>query len=604
MSKVQVRDETTGAKSTAKPTFQNATHADSHRSGQGDEIDGDQIDIDLGVMGYTPDTTSGIAPNSTHLAAHLKGIENKVLLAFPGLFASFSAAAGGTALLANTLQRVGGIAGAADFPLPALAGVTNGQFYGLHDENGNATTYAITITPDGAETINGVNAAITLGDDYGVRGLFKTSATNWAIIWTTAGAGSSTHAPTHIQGGGDEIDGDQIDIDFTPANYTPDVAPAEVTDADHLSAHLKGIDTALAAGGVLAGDASLLYESIQFLFDPSDRNTHPGSGTTVTDLISGNTATMTSVSLTDNRMEWGVAGGIISFAKPAALDDNFATGGTAALWFRMDSLGVAGTAGHMVSTENTGATIGYTITANVGDTLGLAQKFSGTDGAWVFDFTPDSVWHHLVVVYDASNVANVPVFYLDGVVTTTDQVLSTPTGAFSSDAGQTLDLGNRIDLPTGTTHDGALDIVQLHDVEWTQAEVSRHYRSTRDRFFDPVAIEGLIDISASDTTADATPITLVTLSTSADDSVILLDLSFLAKDTTAEETLEQGVRASFYRDGSSVLTQRSVNFYSNERDDVTWTGSLLISGQDILVQFQGDATNSTSVTLKGIAQEL
>jgi len=75
----------------------------------------------------------------------------------------------------------------------------------------------------------------------------------------------------------------------------------------------------LAAVGVavehtLAGDASLLYENMQFLFDPSDRNTYPGTGTIATELISGNTATMTSVTMTDNRMEFGSAGSVIGFA--------------------------------------------------------------------------------------------------------------------------------------------------------------------------------------------------------------------------------------------------------------------------------------------------
>ena len=55
----------------------------------------------------------------------------------------------------------------------------------------------------------------------------------------------STHAFTHEQGGSDEIDGDQLDIDFTPTNYTPDTSPAQVNDADQLSAHLAGIDNAI-----------------------------------------------------------------------------------------------------------------------------------------------------------------------------------------------------------------------------------------------------------------------------------------------------------------------------------------------------------------------
>jgi hypothetical protein len=49
-----------------------------------------------------------------------------------------------------------------------------------------------------------------------------------------------------ITGGSAEIDGDQLDIDFTPTNYTPSTAPAEASDLDHLTAHLAGIDNAIA----------------------------------------------------------------------------------------------------------------------------------------------------------------------------------------------------------------------------------------------------------------------------------------------------------------------------------------------------------------------
>jgi len=41
---------------------------------------------------------------------------------------------------------------------------------------------------------------------------------------------------------GSYLDGDKIDIDWNPSNYTPDSSPAEASDADDLSAHLKGID--------------------------------------------------------------------------------------------------------------------------------------------------------------------------------------------------------------------------------------------------------------------------------------------------------------------------------------------------------------------------
>lgn len=72
--------------------------------------------------------------------------------------------------------------------------------------------------------------------------------------------GSSTvaaHASTHIKDGSDEIDGDQLDIDWNPSSYTPTTSPTEVTNVDHLTAHLAGIDAQLGAAitdhGALTG---------------------------------------------------------------------------------------------------------------------------------------------------------------------------------------------------------------------------------------------------------------------------------------------------------------------------------------------------------------
>lgn len=66
------------------------------------------------------------------------------------------------------------------------------------------------------------------------------------------GVDVSDHNVRHIAGGADEIDGDRLDIDYTPTNYTPDTTPPEVTLANELTAHLAGIDDALA--GVASDD--------------------------------------------------------------------------------------------------------------------------------------------------------------------------------------------------------------------------------------------------------------------------------------------------------------------------------------------------------------
>jgi len=63
---------------------------------------------------------------------------------------------------------------------------------------------------------------------------------------------SIIHAPTHIRGAADEIDGDKVDIDWNPTNYVPGVAPAQVTSVDELTAHLYGIDQALAGSAAHA----------------------------------------------------------------------------------------------------------------------------------------------------------------------------------------------------------------------------------------------------------------------------------------------------------------------------------------------------------------
>jgi hypothetical protein len=60
------------------------------------------------------------------------------------------------------------------------------------------------------------------------------------------GVDVSAHAGRHVAGGADEIDGDIVDIDYSPTNYTQDTTPPQVTVGNQLTAHLAGIDNAIA----------------------------------------------------------------------------------------------------------------------------------------------------------------------------------------------------------------------------------------------------------------------------------------------------------------------------------------------------------------------
>jgi len=54
------------------------SHASSHITGAGDEIDGDKLDIDWNPTYYTPGTSPGEADNADNLTAHLYGIDQEI----------------------------------------------------------------------------------------------------------------------------------------------------------------------------------------------------------------------------------------------------------------------------------------------------------------------------------------------------------------------------------------------------------------------------------------------------------------------------------------------------------------------------------------------
>lgn len=106
------------------------------------------------------------------------------------------------------------------------------------------------------------------------------------------------HASTHIHGAADPIDADQLSITWTPANYTPTTSPTEVSNTAHLTAHLAGIDAALAAVSLTVSGAdnqlvrmdsttgiqnSLIYLSDTGTIYPDTSGTKNLGATTTTD---------------------------------------------------------------------------------------------------------------------------------------------------------------------------------------------------------------------------------------------------------------------------------------------------------------------------------
>ena len=72
----------------------------------------------------------------------------------------------------------------------------------------------------------------------------------WVEVGNT-GQITTSHSNSHINGGGDVIDGDRLQLDYVPTNYTRNSAATGATDARDLTAHLSGLDTK--AGTISSG---------------------------------------------------------------------------------------------------------------------------------------------------------------------------------------------------------------------------------------------------------------------------------------------------------------------------------------------------------------
>lgn len=89
----------------------------------------------------------------------------------------------------------------------------------------------------------------------------------------------------------------------------------------------------------------------------------------------------------------------------------------------------------------------HSVTANAlmftggGTNFTFKYNFNTTAGLWTITPPSNSVWHHVAVVYDANNVANVPVIYIDG-ATVTVTTNTAPVGTVTAPT-TTLDIGNR-----------------------------------------------------------------------------------------------------------------------------------------------------------------
>lgn len=164
----------------------------------------------------------------------------------------------------------------------------------------------------GTSNITASVGSVALDIDTNDKYKAQDSSGAWTLIQTGTLFRPSPplHASTHIRAGSDQIDADLLDIDFIPTNYTRTTAGTGITgltSAEHLTAHLKGIDLKIGGsgnthvvyndGGNFSGEAAFTYNKNTNTLNVDNLS---GSLTRLSDgssyLIAGTNVTITSAS--------------------------------------------------------------------------------------------------------------------------------------------------------------------------------------------------------------------------------------------------------------------------------------------------------------------
>jgi hypothetical protein len=106
-------------------------------------------------------------------------------------------------------------------------------------------------------------------------------------------------------------------------------------------------------------------------------------------------------------------------------------------------------------------------------TVSFNHNFSGTQGSWYKSSAFSmGAWHHVTVTYDNSNVANVPILYVDGVKQTWTG-LTQPTGTATLDTGSSIYIGNNNTYTRGLQ--GKIDGPRIYNRILTGSEIATIY---------------------------------------------------------------------------------------------------------------------------------
>ncbi len=203
------------------------------------------------------------------------------------------------------------------------------------------------------------------------------------------------------------------------------------------------------------------------------------SGTTVLDRSGlGNNATMQNdPTKTTGKLGQGlqfsqsVSSQLVNAASPSSLDDLNQM--TISVWVKRSPSGAQRTV--VSKTDTLALSDGWRLSISGGGVLYFQSAFSAQWGQWSF-LAPVKVnqWTHLVLTYDRTSPANVPVLYVNASSTLASD-LATPSGTTLSDAAALLSIGGVNGFIN--SFPGSLDDVRIYNRILTPSEITQVYKA-------------------------------------------------------------------------------------------------------------------------------